>query len=406
MRLILIAYFYPPIENVAAQRWKRFVQYLESMGHEITIITGPWKNNHLNNHKMIILSDPFSGDAQRLGNLHSKARFSDLKKFIPFSFLLIDGKWLWSLQVFCVLVFRLLTQKKQSVIVTASPFSALPAVAAACKITHASYGVDFRDSWSTQTLPFTFRSKKALTYFSKIERWVVRGAKLILTVSDPILLFLKSINPNAVALSLPNAYEGTLSWDERSFNKISELKKIIFYSGTISNYHGMDKFLEAIDEAVSIPFFFMGTDFVGALNERKKQKKIEHSESKTQEESDAIEMSSAVLLLTLDSEASDFTTGKLMSYIKAGRPILYFGPINSPAAKIISQYRIGWPVDCRRPETLTPILAKISNHFRENIPFDFSPDLEGLKKYSLQSCGTRLNSSLSEAFSLENISFT
>ena len=403
MRIVLVAYFYAPLENVGALRWTRYVEYLRSQGNEVEIITGPWKSKAGANHdsRVHFTADPFSEDAKTLGTVEasvapSSNRFRSLfKKYSP-AFLLIDGKWIWSGKAFRALRTLIKNKKTDLVIVTGTPWSSLPTTALACWLSRIPYAIDFRDLWAT-TRYLPFNSPFARFYFSLLEKLVARKAHLLITVNDPIKRYLEKLNSRVPVLAMQNGFQGPLSWSSDTFNSVSQTDKNILYAGSISEYHGIDLFFNAaapVLESSSAPHLtFMGRDYIDALAQHKVER-IAHMEP---QKADKIIARAGVLLITLNTDATEFTTGKLLTYISMGRPILYFGPVNSPAAEMISQYQIGWVVDCTKPERLPAVLNEITNHFKTGESFKFSPDREGLKGYSIESFGARLNACLVQA---------
>lgn len=403
MRIVLVAYFYAPLENVGALRWSRYAEFLKSKGHEIEVITGPWKNKAGTNldSQVHFIDDPFSEDAKTLGASGKAVAPSGnglrswLKRYSPI-FLLIDGKWIWSTKIFQTLRAMNRKNKPDLVIVTGTPWSCLPATALACWLSQVPYAIDFRDLWSTtRYLPFS--SPIARFYFGLLEKLVARKARLLITVNDPIKCYLEKLNSRVPVLAMQNGFQGPLLWSRDTFNSVAQTDKNILYAGSISEYHGIDLFFKAVASVLDSPgaphLTFMGRDYIDALAQHKVER-IAHMEPK---KADVIIARAGVLLMTLNTDATEFTTGKLLTYISMGRPILYFGPVNSPAAEMISKYQIGWVVDCTKPERLPAVLAEITNHFKTGESFKFSPDSEGLKGYSIESFGARLDACLVQA---------
>ncbi len=381
MKITLVSYFYKPVNNVASQRWTALSEYLEKTGHELSVLSGPWSEN---TDKVSYLADPFSSDGQALKGEAVKTK-SASSGLIP-SFLLIDGKFLWAFNVVKKLI-RSRKMKNHLVIVTGSPWSGVVATSLICHFLKIKYAVDFRDMWANEPL-LRLNTPLARKYFAWLEKFCVRHATLIFTVNETIRKCLSEYNPILPSLAITNGFSGQLTWNHEQFNETFNRKNQILYAGSVSNYHGVEHFFA--HAKTETPLVFMGRDFVGALTDRK----VTHLPEQVLTVADEAMRESAVLLMTLDTAATHYTTGKIISYIKAGRPILFFGPKNSPAAQIILNNRIGWVIDTSEPSRLNVVLAEIQAHLKSKTPFQFDPNIGELKNYSIEKCGAQMHALL------------
>jgi glycosyltransferase involved in cell wall biosynthesis len=403
MKIVLVAYYFAPIENVAAQRWNRYARFLALQGHEVEVWTNDWgkleSNALLNasgNLKRVIVYDPLSQEkafytSNKTSVVQDAGLKAQIKKWVPV-WLLIDGKWLWSLKV----LWKLLSRDwdaSTKIIVTGNPWSAVTAVAIAAKILRRPYLVDFRDQWSKE--PFAkFKSPLARAYFTGLERRVVSGARAFITVTDPIEKQLSAWKASAIAdasLVLPNGFEGSVGTSAQAFNALEGKTKHILYGGTVSVYHGVGDFIRAL-EGARPPLAFVGSDATGLVSEHG----FEHIPPVSEKNALELFAKAGVLLLILDREATGYISGKLMSYLKAGRPILYFGPAQSPAAHIIESSSLGWVVDVNEPGKLKTALDEIRAHFESGKPFAFEPRFAELEQYSVDKLGPKLAAFLAE----------
>jgi hypothetical protein len=393
------------MNNVASERWSRYSRSLRARGYQVAVVSGPWQCiTNLTSEaepEVYYLADPLSSDARanrdsagpKKATTHGLSAMKVLTALLP-TFLFIDGKWLWSLNVFRFLVSRKTALGKYDlVLVTGSPWSGMVLTALACQVANLPYAVDFRDLWAAEP-SLRFASKIARRYFACLERWIVRRARLILTVNEPIRRYLSELNPSIPSTAIANGFEGTLDYSISTFNSTDGIEKHILYAGSIANYHGVGNFLAAESKASSrVPLKFMGTDFVNALAGYLVDR-IPHGSAAEAE----FEMRRAgVLLMTLDRRSSDYITGKLMSYVKAGRPILYWGPEDSPAAALIRSHNLGWVIDCSDVVGLHSTLSIIDEALRKNRPFNFNPDVKSLQQYSVESLANILEQSLKKS---------
>jgi hypothetical protein len=105
-----------------------------------------------------------------------------------------------------------------------------------------------------------------------------------------------------------------------------------------------------------------------------------------------------VLLMTLDQTSTEFISGKLMSYLKAGRPILYFGPPDAPAARLVRDAGLGWVVDCTEAkEALEASVREINAAFDGSRGFSFRPRKEVLQELAVPHLATKIAALIDQA---------
>jgi hypothetical protein len=210
--------------------------------------------------------------------------------------------------------------------------------------------------------------------------------------------YFQTLASKVPTLSLPNGYEGKIESSPELFNSLQGTKPQALYAGSIAEYHGMSGFIAQLPESFRRRLVFLGKDHTGALSQAGLTCEAELPEPQALERM----QQSAILVMTLGEKAEHYVTGKLMTYLKATRPILYFGPPLSPAAEIIRKHHLGWVVDRRNPDELSKLIPEIERHLNEAIPFDFKPDFEGLRGYSIPMIGARLVQSLEKIYDSKN----
>ena len=371
MKIFLVSYFFPPKNNVAASRWGVFVDKLKSFHHEVLIFTNNWGNASEN---VITINDGFSEDANQNKTSNLKSLKGLILKFVPL-FILIDGKFFWSIKVYKKLKKIIKTKKPDIIIVSGTPWSSVLVISLFCKFYKIKLVTDFRDFW-TYKPGIHFNNSLAEIYFKFLEKIVVKNSKLMITVTEPIKDYLLKIK-NIPTLVIPNGYLGDLLSNDELFNQTSEFKHKWLYAGSISQYHAFDVFLEQFTDHKFLTV--LGEDHVGIVS----QNSINLIDQTSVEQAELIMKTSCVLVMTLRHDAKHFITGKIMSYIKAERPILYYGPEQSPAAELIRNANIGWVIQIGDVEKLKNTVTLINKHIIQNKPFEFKPNIEILRKYSV-----------------------
>jgi glycosyltransferase involved in cell wall biosynthesis len=404
----LVSYFFRPLENVASQRWSRFADALRAQDRDVRVTAGPWLADPPT-PGVTFLPDPISEFAHeeraRLAGLSSPTWRNPgggwrraLKTWLP-TFLFIDGKWYWSCHVF----WRLLRLPAPSdddrvVVVTGVPWSVFPAAALACKLRGIPYVLDFRDHWAANKFP-NFSGSVARAYFGLWERFCVRRARRVITVSEPIREYLARYIPAERILVVPNGYQGELEWTEAGFNSLAGRDRSLLYCGTVAPFHGVGRFFDALAalpaDLASPSLVFVGRDVCGSLRGRPGVRSLAPISA---EAADRMMASAGVLLMTLDETSTEFISGKLMAYLKAGRPVLYFGPAEAPAARLIREADLGWVVDCGKPgDALVAAVREIDAAFRSGAGFSFHPRKEMLQELAVPRLATRVGEWIDQA---------
>ena len=398
MRILLVSYFFSPLQNVAAERWKRFATSLRSKGHAVTVISGPWGKS---SDEVRHLEDPYSADAKRLGEgaaTRSESPLKKLKSLAP-AFLLIDGKWGWSLKA-AAEIGRLTGegQRPDLVVITGTPWSTVAAGAEYCHHKGLPYVLDFRDYWSDEHY-LRLSSPLARRYFRILERRAIKHAAGLITVNDVMAgTFRKTAGAALPIASMPNGFDGPLSEDATSFLKPKGGVDLITYAGSTSPYSELGTFLETLEsldggsQAIA-SLGFMGDDPMKDLARYPQVRKTPTLPAT--EALEALKIAN-VLLFTLAPMAKNYTTGKLMTYVAAQRPILYYGPVESPAAKLIRNHGLGWVIANGDTSALATAIMEIGAATASGTRFPLKPDLAGLCELSTERIGARLNDFLQE----------
>lgn len=403
MRILLAAYFFSPLQNVAAERWKRFSTQLAKKGHELTVLTGPWAQGTSSGADRIrihYLEDSRSEDSRRLRGAAAASRTplpQRIKALLP-TFLLVDGKWSWSLRA-----AREVESLSKSprlgfdlAILTGTPWSTVAAFAEYCRHRSIPYVIDFRDLWADEPY-LRLSSPLARKYFRFLESRAIKGAAGIITVNDTMAEAFRGKAPGIPVASFPNGYDGILSDDKAAFTAPRPGVDLLTYAGSTSPYSAFGDFLTALSTVDGGRFLaslgFLGDDPMGDLTSFPA---VRHRASVPAGEALEVMKGSNVLLLTLAPKAQNYTTGKLMSYVAAQRPILYYGPAESPAADLIRRHGLGWVVANGDTASLARVMAEISARTEAGQPFPLQPDIQGLKAHSAERIGDGLSGFIEE----------
>lgn len=347
--IFFIAFYFPPINQIASDRSFKFVKSLLDAGHKVTVFMASTKNvkkNYLA-HSQQNFSHPNLTiiEVPTLVNNHSfysNSTFFKRLSFYFFTMLFKDLGYLW----FPNLYQALKKQKKPDLIIaTGNPFVTF-LVPYFLKI---PYILDFRDLWSDNPVSVTkINCPNFLINF--IEKLVIKNAKNIITISKAykeVLVKKYSLKNVVVLYNLPSlslkfehpsklfsdqylnfVYVGTLYKDNRSFEPILLAIKKLDYNLQLKiriHYYGVNS------ERAIYEFEKFGL----------KDLLIDHGFVTKNEASDAI--LSADLLLSfvgLGEYSKDLTekgiiTTKIFEYLLANKIILNIAPKDNELNELI-----------------------------------------------------------------------
>ncbi len=430
-KVLIIAYYFPPLGMGGVQRVSKFVKYLPSFGWEPIVLTVKdiqyfsqddsllkelpeeikiKRTGSLDPLRMIFLfkklfqrkksygkktidPDPACGGTGRVELRNSKRKKfkffpSSLLKFIDI-FYFPDNKVDWS-PFALINGIKLCRKEKIDLIFSTSPPLTCHLVGLLLKkITRIKWVADYRDSYSAtenrKGVPFS--KKFLLKYLQKI---FSKNADALVGVNQMITAEIKDLYPRIPKIELiPNGY------DQKDFEIKVEKEKIIFriiYFGTFSPDCPPEPFFKALHNLLQqgrlnkdkIKFIDVGISIginIERLIEEYGLKEIVELRGYLPHKEGIVELlKSDLALLSVAESAPVITTGKIFEYLGAQIPILGIVPQNGEAGRLIETLSAGKVVS---PENISGIEEIIMNYYRESESGKqfLKADPEKLKKY-------------------------
>jgi len=373
-KVLIITYYWPPSGGAGVQRWLKFAKYLPELGWQPIILTVdpeyasyPQRDESLlkevdsdclvyttksfelyNFYKLISGKKevPYGGFA----NESKEGLFQKLSKFLRGNFLLPDPRKGWNKYAMRKAA-ELISEFKIDTVVTTSPPHSTQLIGLKLKRQFKIRWIaDLRDPWTDIYYYNQFHHTALARQMDKnYERKVVESADMLITVSEDVRrIFAEKIEfPIAVKTAvIPNGF------DEDDFmitNIPTETKKIITYTGTISESYDVDCLLEALcllseDSKSQILVRFVGkvplsveAKFRSTGLEIELVGYVDHAKS--------IEylFRSDLLLLVIPKVKNNrgILTGKFFEYLASQKPILAIGPTEGDLANIIQETKCG-----------------------------------------------------------------
>jgi glycosyltransferase involved in cell wall biosynthesis len=213
---------------------------------------------------------------------------------------------------------------------------------------------DLRDPWTDIYYYNQFKhTALARKIDQKYEREVVENADLLITVSEDVKRIFAEKSDLSVAsktIVIPNGFDED---DFRITNLPIESRKVITYTGTISEAYDVDGFLQAfsdLDEKLKSQLLFR---FVGkvplSVEQKFRSTGIELKLVGYVDHPKSIEylLRSDLLLLVIPKVKNNkgILTGKFFEYLASEKSILAIGPTDGDLAKLIQETESGMLFD-------------------------------------------------------------
>ena len=373
-KVLIITYYWPPSGGAGVQRWLKFAKYLPEFGYQPVILTVdpayasyPQLDQSLNRevssdcmvyttksfelynlYKLFSAKKevPFGGFA----NSGHESAFQKLSKFLRGNFLLPDPRKGWNRYAYQRAV-KLISDWNIDTVITSSPPHSTQLIGLKLKQKlNIRWIADLRDPWTDIYYYNQFKhTALALQIDRRYERKVVEKADQLITVSEDVkrIFAAKSHEPVAHKITvIPNGY------DEEDFATspvIKEPRKVITYTGTISEAYDIDAFLEALrglDKALRSQLLlrFVGNMPASVVQKfRDTQLEVELTGYVDHSRSIDYLLKSDLLLLVIPKVKNNqgILTGKFFEYLASRVPVLAIGPTDGDLALIIRETGCG-----------------------------------------------------------------
>ncbi|MDP3434977.1 MAG: glycosyltransferase family 4 protein [Bacteroidota bacterium] len=377
-KVLIITYYWPPSGGAGVQRWLKFAKYLPELGWQPVILTVdpeyasyPQRDESLisevnpeclvfttksfelyNFYKLIFGKKevPYGGFA----NESKEGLFQKASKFLRGNFLLPDPRKGWN-KYALKKAEELIRQFNIDTVVTTSPPHSTQLVGLKLKQKfNIKWIADLRDPWTdiyyyNQFMHTALARKIDIRY----ERKVVENADLLITVSEDVKRIFaekSKLHVAAKTVVIPNGFDE----DDFRINEVqTESKKVITYTGTISEAYEVDCFLDALQSLESDLKQQLRIRFVGKIPLSVVQKfratglEIELVGYVDHPKSIEYLLRSDILLLVIPKVKNNkgILTGKFFEYLASRKPILAIGPTDGDLAKIIQETKCGQMFD-------------------------------------------------------------
>jgi len=355
-RVLMIAYYFPPLGGAGVQRTVKFVKYLPQFGWQPQVLTA-WASRYYTRDAS--LSKELPADL-------SVSRAFAWNPILPSARLnrLFNPLWRWIftpdtlaswLPAGARLGARLLAQQPFDVIYSSAPPYTGHLIALRLKLaTSKPWVADFRDPWTQNPFlryPSAFHERQNRAW----EQAVLSEADRVISPSPPITEDLMRLVPDEPAAKFATIYNGYDPEDWAGQPEYARSDKFtVTYTGSLYGDRNAGPFLDALGRLLgdgSLPRERIEIQFVGNTGVKPEIERrglgdvVQACGYRTHPETVGYQRQADLLLLILPTSGGEgAVSGKIFEYLGSRRPILALVPPGGAAAGLIREAGAGFIV--------------------------------------------------------------
>jgi glycosyltransferase involved in cell wall biosynthesis len=396
-KVLIITYYWPPSGGGGVQRWVKFAKYLTRLGLEPYILTVNPKYATYPQIDESLLEDVsesitiFHTKSIELYSLYKRISsnkevpyggFANTKKlnfkekllrFIRGNLFLPDPRRGWNRYAYKK-AREIIHEYNINTVVTTSPPHSTQLIGLKLK---RKLGIkwiaDFRDPWTDIYYYKEMYPTRLATWINlNFEKQIFDNSDKLITVSDELkrLFSRKLKNIEHKIEIIPNGFDPD---DFSSLKKINQPTDLFYisYVGTISKEYNIEGLIDGIIQLPNkikskLRLRFIGkitSELIDKMNESGLGRMVETIGYVKHEIAINYMFSSNILLLIIPNVKNNkgILTGKLFEYLGSNRPILFVGPVNGDAAKIIRNTSSGFICDYYDSDKITESIIQLFN---------------------------------------------
>ncbi len=358
-RLLMFAYFYPPLGASGVQRPCKMVNYLKQAGVQTDVISVKGIVFHSYDHKMLgecghhrLIRTPSLDPMSILKRLlparksnHVYFQTAEWKKRLIRGIMPIDDKIGWL--PFALLAALRIRPRPSVVMATTGPFTGGFAALLYSYLAGVPMALDYRDSYTDH--PYIgFLTPLHRWLAQAVERCALKRSFLVSTAAEDMKDKLVARYGEWLRPKTVNMYNG---WDARDFDREFPAKpddsKIRFnYLGNFYGLQKVDYFIRALIELKQegklpddVVFTFTGNYFAETLRALQSPELVDmisiHEQVEHDKAIDNMMQADALLLFVATPKGKGVLTGKVFEYLRCDKEILAMVPPDGEVADIL-----------------------------------------------------------------------
>jgi|GEM_PF-2049212 len=400
-KLLLIAYYFPPLGGSGALRPLKIAKYISYYGWDPIIITvknPDWYYAHdpgllkeLDSNVAILKT--FAIKSSWIYRVLNPLRIKKLDEVIRVYFLLPDVHIGWLPHTYFSVLKAVKKYNPQIIYSTSGPLTCHLVAYLLKKKTGLPWIAEFRDEWiEDPKLVIPTPLHKLIHY--KAEKLIVENADKIISMA-PVFneLLSKHLNTQSKFETIQAGFDPDDIIPNNSpklTNKNTNTFRLVF-TGLFYDTFRPKPLIKAITDLIAegkIPKKGVTVNFVGANSKRElngvdKFGICEFTGFLPRKEAIKIASKSDALLLLLSKErGKDVIPSKTFEYLSSGKPILALVPKNGEVAKLIKKTNAGLVVEFDDIENIKSSFLILYNEWKHNCINKYTPDKKVIEKYS------------------------
>jgi glycosyltransferase involved in cell wall biosynthesis len=386
-RVLVLAYYFPPVGGAGVHRTLKFVKYLSRFGWDATVISTRSRVYGARDESLVrevpattqVVRTTALPLARYLGYALHRARLMRLRAFILWP----DGGLGWMPFALAAALMAVRRDRPDALFSTSSPYGSHLVALIVARLTGVPWVADFRDEWTAN--PHLVNQPGALARLSSsAERAITRRATEVVVAADYFEL-------RGLARDDPRRVEIVNGVDEEDFPEESSAvppadRFVLSHVGTLYELQDPSAALRALAKLAArgvvdperVEVRLVGNVWIpgyeppsGVRVERTGY--VEHTRA-------IAEMRAATVLLLYVPAASLAPSAKLFEYLASGRPVLCLARDENLASRLVREWGAGVVADPHDEVTIGEALQKLWRRWQE----DGLPDQSEVRRRALE----------------------
>jgi glycosyltransferase involved in cell wall biosynthesis len=395
-RVLVLAYYFPPVGGAGVQRTLKFVKYLAELGWDATVISTRSRAYGARDESLVEEVPPNTRVvrtaalplARYLGYALYRARLMRLRAFVLWP----DGGLGWMPFAFAAALRSARRDRPDVLFSTSSPYGSHLVAGAVARLTRIPWVADFRDEWAAN--PHLAGQPRLLTRLSRrAEQMIAKRAARIVVAAEYFTI--EGVGPDD-----PRRIEIVNGVDEDDLLADATGPRdrfVLAHVGSLYDLRDPAPALRAIARLVAdgtvdgdrlevrlvgnvwIPDFAPPPGLCVSVAGY-----VAHREAVS-------EMAAATALLLYVAKDDLAPSGKLFEYLASGRPLLCLASERNLASRLVREWGAGLVADPQDEEAIAAAFVDLWHRWEsEDLPDQTEVRARALERYSRRANATRL----------------
>jgi glycosyltransferase involved in cell wall biosynthesis len=403
-RVLVLAYYFPPVGGAGVQRTLKFVKYLAELGWDSTVISTRSRAYGARDESLVdevpattrVIRTTALPLARYLGYALYRARLMRLRAFVLWP----DGGLGWMPFAFAAALRSARRNRPDVLFSTSSPYGSHLVASAVARLTRIPWVADFRDEWAAN--PHLAGQPRLLTRLSRrAERTIAKRAARIVVAAEYFRI-------EGVEAGDPRRIEIVNGVDEDDFvagaTRVGVDRFVLAHVGSLYDLRDPAPALRALARLIAdgtVPGDRLEVRLVGNvwIPDFAPPPGLRVTVTGYVEHGQAVsEMAAASALLLYVPKNDLAPSGKLFEYLASGRPLLCLASGQNLASRLVNEWAAGLVADPQDEEAIAAAFMDLWHRWESG---EFADQAEvrsrALKGYSRRANAARLAEVLEDA---------